>query len=260
MQVRGVLSAYRGADGELLHGLIRGIKQMNIKHRLPATVIALGIAVSIVGSASPKVPDPFAQVATPQSPSVVQSQITVSDDATIAFTRSEIIAIAAPAPIPPEVKDVEPVPVTKQGIAQPVAPAPKTAQAGEKKTIPEQKALVPVAESAHTVSKVVHVGLTGGQRTVDLGRGPVLFPLVGSHPPYVVEHDSAGGWERFGGLRAGMSVTMTGLVGGTYTVGQVINVPNGGGFEEFNQFATMPKVMLQTCIPGTRRMIIVGLY
>jgi hypothetical protein len=104
------------------------------------------------------------------------------------------------------------------------------------------------------------VELTGGQDIVDLGRGPVLFPLPARFPPYIVEHDLYGGTERFGTLREGMTVRMSGLVSGTYTVGQIINVPSTGTTDEFKAYKTMPKVMLQTCITGTDRMIIVGLY
>lgn len=121
---------------------------------------------------------------------------------------------------------------------------------------------IPVEPTSVTeqVSREVHVELSGGQDVVDLGRGPVLFPLPARFPPYVVEHDLYGGTERFGTLRAGMTVRMSGLVSGTYTVGQIINVPSTGTTDEFKAYKTMPKVMLQTCITGTDRMIIVGLY
>lgn len=106
----------------------------------------------------------------------------------------------------------------------------------------------------------VHVVIEGGQDVVDLGGGPVLFSLPEGYPPYIVEHDLYGGWERFGSLEKGMGVRMSGLVTGTYTVGQIINVPSSGTTSEFNAFTKEPKVMLQTCITGTDRMIIVGLY
>lgn len=106
----------------------------------------------------------------------------------------------------------------------------------------------------------VYVGIEGGQDVVDLGGGPVLFPLPEGYPPYIVEHDLYGGWERFGTLEVGMGVRMSGLVTGTYRVGQIINVPSSGTTSEFKAFTTEPKVMLQTCITGTERMIIVGLY
>lgn len=110
------------------------------------------------------------------------------------------------------------------------------------------------------ITREINVGLAGGQDVVDLGQGPVLFPLPKGFPPYIVEHDLYGGTERFGTLREGMTVRMTGLVSGVFTVGQIINVPNTGTTNEFKAYRTRPKVMLQTCITGTDRMIIVGLY
>lgn len=109
-------------------------------------------------------------------------------------------------------------------------------------------------------SRIVNVSLAGGQDVVDMGAGPVLFPLPANFPPYVAEHDYAGGWERFGTLTVGMNVTMTGLVTGDYVVGQTITVPKGANTDSLYGFATMPTVLLQTCIPGTDMMVVVGLY
>lgn len=139
-------------------------------------------------------------------------------------------------------------------ISEPPVPSPSP--------IPVVPSAVPVepAPVFGPVSREVLVELAGGQAAADLGRGPVLFSLPAGFPPYVVEHDLYGGWERFGTLEAGMVVRMSGLVSGTYTVGQILNVPNTGTTDEFKAFKTTPKVMLQTCITGTDRMIIVGLY
>jgi hypothetical protein len=119
---------------------------------------------------------------------------------------------------------------------------------------------IPAPSVTGQPSREISVELAGGQDVVDLGRGPVLFSLPDGFPPYIVEHDLYGGTEQFGTLREGMTVKMSGLVSGTYTVGQIINVPNTGTTKEFKAYKTMPKVMLQTCITGTDRMIIVGLY
>lgn len=113
--------------------------------------------------------------------------------------------------------------------------------------------------AAAAAGRVINVGYAGGQDVVDMGVGPVLFPLPGNWPPYVAEHDFYGGWDRIGTLAPGMTVTMTGLVSGTYTVGEIINVPRGGRTSDL-VFSVMPKVMLQTCIPGTSLMVVVGLY
>lgn len=118
----------------------------------------------------------------------------------------------------------------------------------------------PIPTITEQPSREISVELAGGQDVVDLGRGPVLFSLPAGFPPYIVEHDLYGGTEQFGTLQEGMTVKMSGLVSGTYTVGQIINVPNTGTTKEFKAYKTMPKVMLQTCITGTNRMIIVGLY
>lgn len=256
---------------------------MNMIRRLSFAVVALGITVSFVGSSAPIGAVSFdrAVVASQSYPTEPQPQIIVPDDATVTFSRSEVITVAAP-PRTVELKLPDPMPVMETPVvrkesSQPVAPVaspvpvapirvPVTVVPPSSVTptapvtpTPAPKVVTPVAPTP-VVSRVVNVGLTGGQKTVDLGHGPVLFPIPAIYPPYVVEHDYTGGWARFGSLRRGMKVQMTGLVGGTYTVGQIINVPQGGGFEEFRQFSTMPKVMLQTCIPGTKRMIIVGLY
>lgn len=123
-----------------------------------------------------------------------------------------------------------------------------------------QAAPAPVPDPAQpVVDRVIHVGLAGGQDVVDMGAGPVLFPLPAGWPPYVAEHDYHGGWQRFGTLSHGMTVAMTGLVSGTYTVGEIINVPRGGTVSDL-RFSSMPKVLLQTCIPGTNLMVVVGLY
>lgn len=123
----------------------------------------------------------------------------------------------------------------------------------------EQEESARLQAEAAQAGRVIHVGYTGKQDVVDMGVGPVLFPLPGNWPPYVAEHDFHGGWERIGTLAPGMPVTMTGLVTGSYTVGEIINVPRGGRTADL-VFNVMPKVMLQTCIPGTSMMVVVGLY
>lgn len=160
-----------------------------------------------------------------------------------AAAAEEARAREAAAAAAQEVQAPAAVPAQQAPPAPPPAPAPAPAPA------PVQPA----------VDRVIHVALAGGQNVVDMGAGPVLFPLPAGWPPYVAEHDSHGGWARFGTLSHGMTVTMTGLVTGTYTVGEIINVPRGGNASHLT-FSSMPKVMLQTCIPGTDRMVVVGLY
>lgn len=102
----------------------------------------------------------------------------------------------------------------------------------------------------------IHVGVAGNQATIDSCIGPVLF--TGAPYPYVAEHDSCGGWARFGSLSPGMQVNLTGLLNGSYTVGNVIRIPQGSMSDVLAPLGS-PKVVLQTCIPGTSDMIAVGL-
>jgi hypothetical protein len=240
---------------------------MNIRRKFSLAVITFGITVVTVGcSASPaSAPEmiSFDPVA------VEQSQI-LAPDIHLDFPKSEVTTIAAPVMFSPvrktsevAVKPVDESPVTATPtVKTPVTPAPVTntpaAPAHPTPVTQPAPVVVPVAPA---VDREVYVGLAGGQSIVDLGRGPVLFPLTGGvFPPYVAEHDFMGGWQRFGTLKKGMTVRMSGLVTGTYTVGKIINVPKGGSTDEFRQFNTMPKVLLQTCVPRTNRMIVVGLY
>ena len=254
---------------------------MKITHKLSLAVLTLGIAVSSVGcsvAAHPvNVPTsvasasatPDAAVSASASPEISPTTEASAPTTTTTATPVETIA-AVPVAEPPAPAAVEPV---VEVIPEPVAAAPAPAVVAAPAPVQKAPAPAPAAVQAApapvqappvqappAVSREVYVGLAGGQAVVDQGRGPVLFPLPGGFPPYVAEHDMAGGWARFGTLSPGMTVRMTGLVGGTYTVGQIINVPKGGSTAELRQFSTTPKVMLQTCIPGTSRMIVVGLY
>lgn len=229
---------------------------MNFRHTLSLAAVALGVIVS-AGSVEyhPELKTLDASSIQNVSAEINANTEIIAPNEHLPFSKPDVKTIAAPpkpvepAPIPAPVSvSVEPVakdkaPVTDQSpVAAPVAPA------------------APVEKTPAVFTREVYVGLAGGQSVVDLGRGPVLFPLGGGFPPYVAEHDAMGGWERFGTLSAGMTVRMTGLVTGTYTVGQIINVPKGGTTDEFRKFSVMPKVMVQTCVPGTNRMIVVGLY
>ena len=137
----------------------------------------------------------------------------------------------------------------------------RLAQAEQEAAAAEARAAAEQTKAAQEAlaTRVINVGYAGGQDVVDMGVGPVLFPLPGNWPPYVAEHDFHGGWDRIGTLTPGMKVTMTGLVAGSYTVGEMIHVPRGGRTSDL-AFSVMPQVMLQTCIPGTEMMLVVGLY
>jgi hypothetical protein len=250
---------------------------MNIKRKLSFAIITLGITVSAVGcSLAPTAPiassptasvsaTPDATVATKSSDSQISAAVrtkvdtpAVAESAGTTVTptpvnNSPAAVQEAPPATPANAAPEEAPPVAQAPVAAaPVQAAPPAAPAPVVET--------PVVEAAPAVSREVYVGLAGGQHEVDLQQGPVLYQLGGGFPPYVAEHDIAGGWDRFGTLSAGMTVRMSGLVTGTYTVGQIINVPKHSTTNEFHKFSVMPKVMLQTCVPGTNRMIIVGLY
>lgn len=186
--------------------------------------------------------------------------ITAPSDVKLTFATSGVTTIPAPAPefAPVRKTDNRPVPAVVSE-PQPALAAPASKEPAAV-TIPAPKSELVAPPAPVVETRYVYVGLAGGQDVVDLERGPVLFPLPAGFPPYIAEHDIAGGWARFGTLKAGMKVTISGLVNGTYTVGQIITVPKRGSTDEFHAFAATPKVMLQTCIPGTNRMIVVGLY
>lgn len=183
-----------------------------------------------------------------------QPVITVPEDTVSDFAMVDLPPTVRTIPV---IKSAPPVTAPIQTPAPEIPPAPNPVP-----TQPPTPTPMPPVAPAPVAPDVryIHVGLSGGQETLDLGRGPVLYSEFSPFGPYVAEHDFAGGWERFGTLSAGMTVTMTGLVNGTYTVGQIINVPKGGTTDELLAFGEMPKVFLQTCIPGTTRMIVVGLY
>jgi hypothetical protein len=248
---------------------------MNIKRKLSFAIITFGIAVSAAGcSLAPTTPvassptvsvsTPDATVATKSSDSQISAAVTTKVDTPA--TPASAGTTVTPTPVnnsPAAVQEAPPATPAKAAPeeASPVAQAPVAAapaQAAPAAPVPVVE--TPVVEAAPAVSREVYVGLAGGQHEVDLQQGPVLYQLGGGFPPYVAEHDIAGGWARFGTLTVGMTVRMSGLVTGIYTVGQIINVPKGATTNEFRKFNVMPKVMLQTCVPGTNRMIIVGLY
>jgi hypothetical protein len=103
----------------------------------------------------------------------------------------------------------------------------------------------------------IHVELVGGQTETDWCIGPVLFQY-GSYT-MVVEHDRCGGWARFGSITTGMKVNLSGVIKGSYTVGEIITIPQINKLDDM-RFQKRPTVYLQTCIPGTNRSVVIGLY
>lgn len=149
---------------------------------------------------------------------------------------------STPAPVAPAPETVTPKPV--EAPKAPIAPAP---------------APVTVQPPAPTYDRSIYVGASGGQETVDRCIGPVLFHLPDPNfPVYIAEHDGCGGWERIGTLGTGQRVRMSGLVSGDYTVQEITTVKKKSSSNQI-RFSKKHSVVLQTCIPQTDWMIVVGL-
>jgi hypothetical protein len=148
--------------------------------------------------------------------------------------------VVVPEPVAPVY--VEPAPVAAP---EPVAPA--------------YVERAPVVQAPVVSGRQIYVGLSGGQSTIDLCQGPVLFQGSGLPYPYIAEHENCGGWWRIGSLQVGNQVNLSGLVAGTYTVGQVLSV-NKFDTTDVLVFSSQPRAILQTCIPGTNQMLVFGLY
>lgn len=122
-----------------------------------------------------------------------------------------------------------------------------------------EKAAAAKAEADRVAANTrnIDVELVGGQRETDWCIGPVLFQY-GSYT-MVVEHDRCGGWDRFGSITTGMTVNLTGVISGSYTVGEIITIPQINRLDDM-EFQNRPVVYLQTCIPGTNKSVVIGLY
>lgn len=113
------------------------------------------------------------------------------------------------------------------------------------------------AERVAANTRNVHVELVGGQVETDWCIGPVLFQYASY--TMVVEHDRCGGWARFGSITTGMKVNLSGVINGSYTVGEIITIPQINKLDDM-RFKKRPTVYLQTCIPGTTKSVVIGLY
>lgn len=172
---------------------------------------------------------------------------------------AEVHPIVEPVVTEPARQPVEVTPAETSVPAPPayVAPIPVVAAP----PVPVQQPYVapaPVAPPAQDV-RSIYVGLSGMQETVDRCQGPVLFLNSGLPYPYIAEHENCGGWGRIGSLKVGTNVSLSGLVGGNYTVGQVIRVKKHDTTDALT-FASQPRAILQTCIPGSNQMLVFALY
>lgn len=132
------------------------------------------------------------------------------------------------------------------------APAAAPAQAAPAQAAPAQAA-APVA-----AGWTIYVAGSGGQSMVDACIGPIHFTPTDAYALFITEHDFCGGWARFSGIGVGQTVNIPGY--GTYTVTGRGQVPNPGTTNNVAAvFGGFPAVVLQTCIPGTSQMLVIGL-
>ena len=137
------------------------------------------------------------------------------------------------------------------------APAPAPVQAAPAQAAPAQAA---PAQAAAPVAAgwTIYVAGSGGQSMVDACIGPIHFTPTDAYALFITEHDFCGGWARFSGIGVGQTVNIPGY--GTYTVTGRGQVPNPGTTNNVAAvFGGFPAVVLQTCIPGTSQMLVIGL-
>lgn len=88
--------------------------------------------------------------------------------------------------------------------------------------------------------------------------GPIHYTPNDGYSLFITEHDYCGGWARFSGIGIGETVSLGGY--GTYTVTARGQVPNPGTTNDvIAVFGGFPRAILQTCIPGTRQMLLIAL-
>jgi LysM repeat protein len=134
----------------------------------------------------------------------------------------------------------------------PPKPAPSERQVDPAKTTAAATAAIPKA-----TGRVITLSGSGGQGMIDRCAGPIHFTPI-TQAFSITEHDYCGGWARFSGIQIGETVTITGK--GTYKVTGRGVVPNPGDLDDLSSaLGGIPPVFLQTCIPGTRTMLVIGL-
>ena len=130
----------------------------------------------------------------------------------------------------------------------PVAPEPALAPAAPAAAAP------PAAPAARTI----YVAGSGGQAMVDRCIGPIHFTPTDAYSLFITEHDFCGGWARFSGIGVGETVVLSGY--GSYTATGRGQVFQGGTTNDVAAvFGGFPRAVLQTCIPGTNKMLLIAL-
>ena len=111
---------------------------------------------------------------------------------------------------------------------------------------------------AAPVVRTIFVAGSGGQAMVDRCIGPIHFTPTDAYSLFITEHDFCGGWARFSGIGVGETVVIVGY--GTYMAtgrGQVAQGATSNAVSAV--FGGFPRAILQTCIPGTSRMLLIAL-
>lgn len=130
--------------------------------------------------------------------------------------------------------------------AAPLAPAPPA------KASPARPA--PGAQAVRTI----FVAGSGGQAMVDRCIGPIHFTPTDAYSLFITEHDFCGGWARFSGIGVGETVILSGY--GTYKATGRGHVFRGGTANDVRAvFGGFPRAVLQTCIPGSNKMLLIAL-
>ena len=136
-----------------------------------------------------------------------------------------------------------------------IEPAPAPAAAPAQAAAQAAPAQAPAAVAA---GWTIYVAGSGGQSLVDACIGPIHYTPTDAYALFITEHDFCGGWARFSGIGVGQTVNIPGY--GTYTVTGRGQVPNPGTTNNVAAvFGGFPAVVLQTCIPGTSQMLVIGL-
>lgn len=108
------------------------------------------------------------------------------------------------------------------------------------------------------VVRTIFVAGSGGQAMVDRCIGPIHFTPTDAYSLFITEHDFCGGWARFSGVGVGETVVIAGY--GTYTATGRGQVAQGATTNAVSAvFGGFPRAILQTCIPGTNRMLLIAL-
>lgn len=159
----------------------------------------------------------------------------------------EVLKLSGPA-IPVSAPAAPAAPATTPLTAPAAAPAAPAAAPA---------AAAPAAPVAPAV-RTIYVAGSGGQGMVDKCIGPIHFTPTDAYSLFIVEHDFCGGWAQFSGIQVGETVNISGY--GTYTVTGRGTVPNPGSTNDVSRvLGGMPRAVLQTCIPGTSQMLVIGL-